>query len=147
MNINTVSKNRDKEMNSLFVKKIKTARHYYIYDVNSNDIIKVNRTIWDMIDHFHKPIEQIIQNMKGKYQRSEILNTYRSIKKAISSGVFSNNRPKIRSYRKNKKEVLYFFENSGLQQIVIDLTNQCNMRCKYCIFSGKYNYLRTHRNK
>jgi uncharacterized protein len=147
MNINTASKNRVKEIKALFVKKIKTHEHYYIYDVCSNEIIKVNRKIWDMIDCFHRPVEQIINGLKGKYKKNDILNTYKSLQKANASGVFSSHRPIIRSNRKDKREILYFFENSGIQQIIIDLTNRCNMRCKYCIFSGKYINLRTHKNK
>jgi uncharacterized protein len=134
-------------MNSLFVKKIRTTKQRYIYDVYSNEILKVNRIIWDMIDYFHKPIEHIINKLDKKYKKNDILNTYKSIREAKSSGVFSTHRPIIQSYRKDKKEILYVFKNGGIQQIIIDLTNRCNMRCKYCIFSGKYRYLRTHRNK
>lgn len=144
MNIDTVSPNRTKRENGLFVKKIKTAKHYYVYDVCSNEIIKVNRLIWDMIDQVSEPSKQIYHNMTRKYKESDILSAYNSIEKSISSGAFGSNRPRIRSYQGGKKELLYLFENAGMRQLIINLTNRCNMRCHYCIYSGKYRYMRTH---
>jgi len=134
-------------MDSLFIKKIKTPNQFYIYDVCSNEIIKVNRIIWDIIDQFQKPIKEIIHRWGEKYSQNEILHAYQLIRNAKESGYFSNNRPKIRSDRKNKTEISYLFENAGIQQLILDLTNQCNMRCKYCTFSGKYKYQRNHSDR
>jgi uncharacterized protein len=146
MNIDTGSNNKSIEMDSLFVKKFKTPNQHYIYSCFSNEIIKVNPVVWDIIDQFHKPINQILGNMKFQYSKNDILAAHNSIQKAKTIGVLSIHRPGIRTNRKDKKEILYLFENAGIKQIIIDLTNRCNMRCKYCIFSGKYKYVRTHRN-
>ncbi len=127
-------------MNGLFIKKFKTPQQYYIYAPCSNEIVQVNSAIWDIIEQFHKPVEQIHRDLAGRYTKTEITDALQAIGKAKESGVFGNHRPTINSHRKNRKEILYLFENAGIQQLVIDLTNQCNMRCKYCIFSGKYTY-------
>lgn len=147
MNTNIPSSTNTEGMDSLFVKKIRTGNNFYIYDVCSNEIIRVNRILWDIIDHFHKPLDHILHNLKDKYNKSEVLNAYDSVWKAKNSGIFSSHRPKIRSDRKSRKEILYLFENGGLQQLIIDLTNQCNMRCHYCVFSGKYKHERTHNDR
>jgi uncharacterized protein len=138
--------NSQENGNTLFVKKFKTKKFHYVYDINSNEIIKVNRLIWDMIDHFHKPFEQISDILIKKYEKKDILSSYESIRKAQSAGMFSCRRPIIHSVRKDRDEILYVFKNGGLQQLILDLTNQCNMRCKYCIYSGKYRYERSHRD-
>jgi uncharacterized protein len=32
-------------------------------------------------------------------------------------------------------------------QVIVNITEQCNLRCKYCKFSGTYKYARTHSNR
>lgn len=34
----------------------------------------------------------------------------------------------------------------GLTELILDVTTQCNLRCKYCIFGGNYEFSRTHSN-
>ncbi|MCK4760695.1 MAG: hypothetical protein KAW12_00750 [Candidatus Aminicenantes bacterium] len=48
----------------LFIKKFKTAGQHYIYDVRSNEIIKVSPVIWDIIDHVDKPVNSIAAKLK-----------------------------------------------------------------------------------
>ena len=36
------------------------------------------------------------------------------------------------------------FEASHISTFIIDVTNECNLRCKYCCFSGNYPGMRTH---
>lgn len=35
----------------------------------------------------------------------------------------------------------------GLQQLTLEVTMACNLRCKYCIFGGNYKFMRTHENQ
>ena len=35
----------------------------------------------------------------------------------------------------------------NIANFVIGITRQCNFRCKYCCFSGKYSNMRTHSDK
>ena len=39
------------------------------------------------------------------------------------------------------KEQIY---SVGLTELILDVTTQCNLRCRYCIFGGNYNYSRAH---
>lgn len=131
-------------MDSLFIKKIKTPGNGYVYDVCSNEIVKVNPLIYDLIDQFHLPFKEILQNLEQHYSKTKIREAYRFVKNAVNSGYFSSLRPEIKSDRKDMRELSYLFENAGIQQLIIDLTNQCNMRCRYCTFSGHYKYQRNH---
>ena len=33
---------------------------------------------------------------------------------------------------------------SGLQQLILEVTSACNFRCKYCVFGGNYELMRSH---
>ena len=36
---------------------------------------------------------------------------------------------------------------TNLKHMTISITNECNMRCKYCVYSGNFSHYRTHSNK
>lgn len=40
-----------------------------------------------------------------------------------------------------------FLLRYGLTQLVLNVTEDCNFRCKYCVFSGAYEHVRTHSKK
>lgn len=42
------------------------------------------------------------------------------------------------------KEVECFLYRSGFRQLSLEVTNACNLRCKYCSFSENYDRFRTH---
>lgn len=148
MNTSTqLTKNKQITPQKLFIKKFKTKKHHYVYDVNSNEIIKVSQIIWDIIDLSDKPVHFIIDNQEGKHKKEDILKTYETIKKYGLFNKSVNLFPKIMSYKEDEAEIKYLFENAGIKQIILDLTNRCNLRCKYCVYSGKYKYERTHQNK
>ena len=148
MNTNIKSNNNVlKNGKGLFVKRFNTSRNYYIYDVYSNEIIKAKRIIFYIVGQFHMSIDQIYDNLKGKYSKTDVLNAYKEVRNSIKSGIFNSIHPKIYDIKESESEVIYYFENVGLKQLILDLTNQCNLRCKYCVYSGKYQYERIHQNR
>jgi len=148
MNTATKStKNKQIAPHPLFIKKFKTGKQHYIYNVYSNEIIKVSRIIWDKIDLFHKPVHVIVDNLEDKHNKEDILKAYETIMDSRFFNTDGNLFPRIISIKENEAEIKYLFENAGIKQIILDLTNRCNMRCKYCGYSGKYKYERPHQNK
>ncbi len=52
-----------------FVKKFKTKRYNYIYDVNSNEIIKANQVIYDIIEETgNNDVGFIVKKIGHKYK-------------------------------------------------------------------------------
>lgn len=54
----------------------------------------------------------------------------------------------IRAFRHIKENEIkeYLFKN-GFHELLIEITTGCNLRCKYCVFSGNYKSQRVHGNK
>lgn len=46
----------------------------------------------------------------------------------------------------NKEKMRRKIYESGLQQLILEVTTACNLRCKYCIFGGNYKLMRSHEN-
>jgi uncharacterized protein len=131
-----------------FIKKIKTSSCNYIYDVNSNELIRVSPSIYDIIDETAgNDVEKVVEKFKHKYDPDEIRENFVSIKQAQTEhDYFSFRRPEIFSGFRSEKDVGYVFD-SGLSQIVLELSNRCNHYCTYCSISGRYANRREHEPK
>lgn len=42
------------------------------------------------------------------------------------------------------EEIEFYIKRFGFQELILEVTTGCNLRCEYCIFSGNYNVQRRH---
>jgi uncharacterized protein len=131
-----------------FIKKFKTAQYNYIYDVHSNEIIRVAPLIYDIIDYINEDnTKPVIDKFKHKYSAGDISNNFETIKKVQSEhNCFSPQRPGIYSGFSSEDDVKYML-NTGISQLILNATSRCNNRCKYCFTSGRYYHSRKHGQK
>lgn len=133
---------------SPFIKKFAIGSDYYIYDVSSNHILNVDKVIYSIINSHYCLI--------NKRERSKHLNTKFTPKKAQKAlreihsfrrkGGFSDARPKGLKYHKPFDQLKRELQ-TRLQQLILNVTEDCNLRCKYCSYSGHYKYKRKHTPK
>ena len=128
-----------------FVKKFATGSFFYIYDVNSSEIIRVNKRIYDLIDEISgSDINVIIDNYKHLYPAEEIKNSIIEIEDAqCQHQLFSTHRPVISSGYQSVECVRKALEHN-LSQVILEVTTRCNMRCKYCEFSRRGSVYNNH---
>lgn len=115
-----------------FIYPFCTAGGCYIFDVNTNRIIKVSREAYNYldgkIDEIQPPVEAEINKM-------------------VNGGFLSDKKIKeiLHPASNNLKDIL----DSALEKITLQVTQQCNLRCEYCIYSGDAGHYqnRTHQNK
>ena len=130
-----------------FVKKFKTEKNYYIYDVNSNKILQVNETVFDIVDYIDRKKEEILKKYKHKYSISNINKNLELINRAKTRDrILSTNRPNISFGYKSMNDIKCAL-NSNLSHLVLELTERCNQSCKYCGVSGKYSHIRANGKK
>jgi uncharacterized protein len=107
--------------------------NYHIYDAITNNIIDVNKDIYNQIELF---IRQLNNGACLSGNHNIILS-------AIDSGIFL---PIIHlevDYPLSQKNYLHQLDNL-IEQLVLCATESCNFRCKYCIYPGKYLTERKH---
>lgn len=103
---------------------------FYILDVNSNHIVKVNKNIFDYFDNND---ESFLSD-----------NDKMILDKLVNQGLFA----KIDAFElehgmsKNLQDLL----DNNLHSITLQVTQNCNFRCEYCAYSGSY-INRVHSNK
>lgn len=117
--------------------KFRTSTSHYVYDVNLNLILKVDGVQFDIVDDFGVlGLDDIVLRHKHEHPPRAIGNAYRKLASARDThGYFSNNRPKSIAYMLDEPSLRKLYEES-INVLTLGVTEQCNLRCSYCIFSG-----------
>ena len=116
-----------------FIKLFKTIDCFYMFDVNTASIIRINEDVYNYLEDilkgtavYNKELQKQIDSLKSR-------------------GFLKPNDPNIEV----SHPALSFVEESldgNIGQLILQVTQNCNLRCKYCVYSGSY-VNRTHSNK
>lgn len=128
------------------VKTFEFGDAYFVYDVNTNQIVEVERAVYDVIDRWRGGESLIDKKAIGSdYTEGEIDKAVETIKGAIDEhGLFSSHRPKRLSMGIYSGEDVKRLYEGGFPQMVLELTMECNLSCRYCQVSGHYSKPGTH---
>jgi uncharacterized protein len=128
-----------------FIVPIKTKKgNDYIYDVVTNCIFPSNEITIAMLNIIKKVSKEILfQELLKTYQFDKISSVYRKVRNWIEyeRAFFPADTLKISPMLKKAEFVNKLINCSHM---VLAPTNQCNLRCKYCTFSGEYINNRVH---
>ncbi|MFQ6119305.1 MAG: radical SAM protein [Methanosarcinales archaeon] len=92
-------------------------------------------------------IKLLINKFKHKYKISLIKEKIKIINKAKKENNYlSNHRPEISFGIRSLNDIKNLL-SSNLGQLILEITERCNQRCKYCSFSGRYLFKRAHGTK
>lgn len=94
---------------------------YYFYDVNKNAIVKISKEAYVFLNS--KRGSEIAQNQE--------------LGNLLRKGYLSDNRPEIIVHPCN--DIVEELLSRNLSKICLQVTQQCNFRCDYCVYSGQYN--------
>lgn len=125
-------------------------RNTYVFDGNTSNVVPVDDTILRAIDLFVEDIdvEKATQILIGEgYDNNKIANAVSVVSKYKRLGYFY----KDDEAESEKRKYQYEFENKHIKmlhdggatfQLVLNVTEDCNLRCKYCYLSEVYDYSR-----
>lgn len=113
-----------------FIHLFSTSIGYYIYDVNTDVILKISKEVYDMLN--------------GKEIELKQKETVEYINKLKEYGFLKSS--KVRESEHPDTKYLKYYCESKLENIILQITQNCNLRCKYCVYSGSYKN-RVHSNK
>lgn len=102
-----------------FVHIFKTVLGYYLYDVNRDKILGIPEEVYCYFDKGIKTngVEEYLSEMKEQGYLSE-------------KRVLRSEHP--------ASDFLEYYYKSKINYLVIQLTQNCNLRCDYCVYSGDY---------
>lgn len=108
--------------NQSFIHTFKTNGGNYIYDVNTNTILRIDNDLFGFITNNNK--SYVSDSNKSKLH---ILK---------SDGYLSSKR--IHSIEHESSAFIRSLLDTKLSTLVLQVTKRCNLRCSYCVFSGNY---------
>lgn len=106
-----------------FIHLFKTSKAYYLYDVNTDQILDIPKRIYFLLKN---------ENYEDSY-----------IEKLIEYGYLKSCH--VEKTEHPYTEYLEYYFNNRMNSLVLQLTQNCNLRCNYCVYSG--NYMNRNHNK
>lgn len=106
----------------------------YIFDNVSGEIIASDDELQYIIEHYYRE-NPVTMLTKFSFSSKTIFETkYNYVKWMIEQGMFYSDA----IVNSNNTFTLESVKHSGTSQLILVLTEKCNMRCEYCIYSEKY---------
>lgn len=113
-------------MRPIFV-TFRTPKKFYLYDRNRNSILEVLKEDFESLNHMNS--NENFESTLKRYQDNGFLVT-----------------DDLRNIIHPESDLLEYRINNCMHQLTLQLTQDCNLRCSYCAYSGNYNQ-RDHNKK
>jgi len=117
--------------NDIIFKTFRTYRHPYVYDRHTNAIVMLTE------DEF----QELSRVECGELPANQSI----VIANHQEQGLFAPN--VVESIDHYGAVLVKQHMNTRLKQLILQVTQQCNLRCSYCAYSGSYDSQRTHSNQ
>lgn len=112
-----------------------TSSTQYLFDGVSSEIIPSSITIETIIRDYFQETKEDIKEKLPCISNLEFESAYQYVTALIEEGMFYRSEVEPKAKTGSIKEQI--IDGSGSQLILV-LTERCNMRCKYCVYSDQY---------
>lgn len=116
---------------SIIFKTFRTYAHPYVYDRHTNAVVMLT-------DDEYK---ELVEVEKGTLAADDSA----VVRRYQEQGLFQPN--VVQKIEHSGTNRLGYYINTRMQQLTLQVTQQCNLRCEYCAYSGIYENNRTHSSK
>lgn len=121
-----------------FIRLFKTPLGHYFYEINRNEIIAVNKNLFAYIK---AAMDNEVHNIDQT--STQVINEYNMLQ---DSGYLSDK--KVQYINHSCVGMLQNFLDRKIDSMTLQVTQNCNLRCGYCIYAEDRNHgQRTHSNK
>ena len=103
-----------------FIHVMQTSRQKYLYDVNTNEVFGISDELYEYFKE-GRPLDE-----SGR----------ESLHRLKEQGYLKENRTRIVEHPLT--ELLEYYLNYKMSHLVLQVTQSCNLRCEYCVYSGAY---------
>lgn len=112
-----------------FFHLFKTCLGNYLYDVNTHTILEISSRLYNYLER-----------NESQGNDTEIFDSISVLKRF---GFLKNNY--VRQSKHPETDYIKYYIENHIDTISLQVTQNCNLRCDYCVYSGKYKN-RTHNN-
>jgi sulfatase maturation enzyme AslB (radical SAM superfamily) len=109
-----------------------------LFQIPSSDLTRVQQLFMGV-----QNVADFIELSLKESVKSENPGFFKMLAQLVSFGAFlKESRPALPEYSNDM--IKEFILRNGLYQLLLDVTDACNLRCNYCVFSGAYDGFRSH---
>lgn len=109
-------------MDTPFIKTLRSPNGHYCYDVNTNSIVRISKHLYSALNESWT-VDELISDSR----------TQSEAKLLISQGLLSSHR--VSNIRHPYTDDLKYYLNNKIDQMTLQLTQNCNLRCSYCPYT------------
>ena len=117
--------------NNIVFKTIRTFQSQYLYDRHTNAIIRLTESEYNEISQVEDGI--LCSEQSPLFTKLQ------------SKGLLLPN--KVERIEHSATSIIERYLYTKIEQLILQVTQQCNLRCEYCAYSGIYRNNRTHANE
>ncbi|WP_310602962.1 radical SAM protein [Anaerosporobacter sp.] len=132
-------------MKSLFVEQFDTRNNnHYIFDVNTSVVIPDNKIMSECLELLNNSYgyDEVYEVLRNKYDEEQVCSTVKFVQRWEKIGGFFKEESKDSIPLANEELIKHEFDNGLTFMLVINVTEDCNFRCKYCYLSEEYEFTR-----
>jgi uncharacterized protein len=107
---------------NIIYKTIKTPTGYFVYDRSRDSILAISESEYNELES--------ISNNEKTPNKSEVISKYQK-----NGYLLENTLEHIEHPYTNTLE---HYLNHHMEQLILQVTQRCNLRCSYCVYSGNY---------
>lgn len=132
------------KLDAPFVHKFQTKKYKYLFDVNTGHILRVDHVIWDIVDDFGRLTkENLIQKYSHRFNAPNISSACDRIADTQQCDKLLLAQYPERIVLISEQQIQGAVENN-CQCLVLNVTEDCNFKCAYCVFTDVYRDWPTH---
>lgn len=130
-----------------FVHRFQTERGKYVYDVNSNRVFRVSDLAYDIVEDCAEDGWDRLVDKYPQYSARQLRRCFREMAAARKrEGILRCDRPRRMAFG-GTLDPHVLLATHGHEQLILNITERCNLRCRYCTYSGLYAHHRRHGTK
>ncbi len=140
------SKNKDNADPQIWAKLFEINEKRYCYDVGTNHIMEVDDVLYEVLKKYnYSNKKRIAADLSSRYSVEDIERAVGAVDEfsQAKGGFILQKRIRL-AFPFSQREYKFLLEHF-LSHLILNITEDCNLRCKYCAFSGSYKYRRTHK--
>lgn len=120
-------------MEAPFIKRFKTSRKHYVYDVNTNRLLEVEPPVYDVLgDYGQLSADELREKHSPAHGLEAVDQAISEIEEVRQNdGLLLSDRPETLFYEASREEIESYYTEK-LDNIVLGVTEHCNLSCQYC---------------
>jgi uncharacterized protein len=129
-----------------FVHCFETSEGKYVFDANTMCIVPVDEIVWEIVPNVGVVTQEgLAARYAGRFTADEIGAAYERVLAQQREGYFLSRWPRV-EFTLSEEQVREALR-SKREILILNVTERCNFRCKYCSYDGRHEGRPAHSSK